>query len=121
MDDDTWERLEAFTREELGRPIFGGPIKLTPVSRLEKDLGVTGLDGIEFIDKWSDQFNVQINDFPYRRYFSAEGQLLFSSLIGLFSKRRRKPELMPLTLGMLADAMRLGKWDTEQLESASGR
>ena len=117
MNDTTWERLEAFAREELGRPLFGGQLNLQPASRLEEDLGLTGLDAVEFIDKWAETFNVQAQGFPYRRYFGPEGQQLLSSFLGLFAKRFRRPELVPLTLGMLAEAMRRGKWDTNEIEA----
>lgn len=100
MNDATWERLEAFAREELGRPMFGGRLNLQPTSRLEEDLGLTGLDAVEFIDKWAETFNVQAQNFPYRRYFGPEGQQqLLSSFLGLFVKRFRRPALLPLTLG----------------------
>jgi hypothetical protein len=117
MKDDAWERLEAFAREELGRPLFGGRLDLRPTSLLEADLGLTGLDAVEFIDKWAETFNVRVEAFPYRRYFGPEGQQLMSSLLGLFSRRFREPELMPLTLGMLAEATRRGRWDTEEIEA----
>lgn len=120
MQDNTWERLEAFAREELGRPLFGGALTLSPESRLEQDLGLTGLDAVEFIEKWATTFNVETRDFPHHRYFGPEGQELLSSVIGLFSKRLRKPERLPLTLGMLAEATRLGKWDTDAVEAAAG-
>ncbi|KVF12496.1 DUF1493 family protein [Burkholderia cepacia] len=120
MKDDTWERFEAFTRKELGRPLFGGQLNLQPESRLEEDLGVTGLDGVEFIDKWAETFGVDAQGFPYRRYFGPEGQELLSSLIGLFVKRLRSPKRHPLTLGMLAEATRRGKWDTDAIEAAAG-
>ncbi|PMS35421.1 uncharacterized protein DUF1493 [Trinickia symbiotica] len=119
MKDATWDRLEAFAREELGRPLFGGRLNLQPASRLEDDLGLTGLDAVEFIDRWAATFNVQAQGFPYRRYFSPEGQQLLSSFLGLFSKRFRRPALVPLTLGMLADAMRRGKWDTDEIEATA--
>ncbi|MGV2288503.1 DUF1493 family protein [Trinickia sp. YCB016] len=117
MKDETWARLEAFAREELGRPLFGGQLRLEPASRLEDNLGLTGLDAVEFIDKWAATFEVEAKDFPYRRYFSAEGQELLSSFLGLFSKRLRRPPLVPLTLAMLAEAMRRGRWDTEEIEA----
>lgn len=119
MNDATWERLEAFAREELGRPMFGGRLNLQPTSRLEEDLGLTGLDAVEFIDKWAETFNVQAQNFPYRRYFGPEGQQLLSSFLGLFMKRFRPPTLLPLTLGMLAEAMRRGKWDTSEIEATA--
>ncbi len=80
-------------------------------------MGLTGLDAVEFIDKWADSFHVQVREFPYRRYFSPEGQQLLSSFLGLFSARFRRPALMPLTLGMLAEAMRRGRWDTAEAET----
>ncbi|WP_116138811.1 DUF1493 family protein [Trinickia diaoshuihuensis] len=119
MNDTTWERLEAFAREELGQPLFGGRLKLQPTSRLEEDLGLTGLDAVEFIDKWAETFNVQADGFPYRRYFGPEGQQLLSSFMGLFAKRFRRTALVPLTLGMLAEAMRRGKWDTAEIEATA--
>ncbi|MGN6234325.1 MAG: DUF1493 family protein [Trinickia sp.] len=118
MKDETWERLEAFSREELGRPLFGGQLNIQPTSRLEDDLGLTGLDAVEFIDKWAETFHVQVSDLPYRRYFGPEGQQLLSSFLGLFSARFRRPALKPLTLGMLAEAMRRGRWDTAEAEAA---
>ncbi|QOH33589.1 hypothetical protein C7S14_5651 [Burkholderia cepacia] len=33
---DTWEKLAAFTREEPGRPLFGGELKIAPSSRASK-------------------------------------------------------------------------------------
>lgn len=119
MKDDTWERLEAFARVELGRPILGGRLNLQPTSRLEEDLGLTGLDAVEFIDKWAETFSVPAQGFPYRRYFRPEGQELLSSFLGLFSKRFRQPCRVPLTLGMLADAMRRGRWDTGEIEATA--
>ncbi|WCM24579.1 DUF1493 family protein [Paraburkholderia bryophila] len=120
MTDKTWTQLEAFTREQLGRPIFGGPLQLTPASRLEEDLGVTGLDGVEFIDKWAETFDVNAYGFPYARYFGPESLNLIESILGLFPRRFRGPELMPLSMAMLAEAMRRGAWDTTEIEAACG-
>ncbi|NTX31272.1 DUF1493 family protein [Burkholderia pyrrocinia] len=116
MPTDTWEKLAAFAREELGRPLFGGELRIDPSSRLEEDLRVTGIDAIEFIDKWAETFGVHADDFPYRRYFGPEGQELVTSFLALFSERYRKPPRVPLTLGMLEQAMRIGRWDTDTIE-----
>ncbi|OMG71252.1 DUF1493 family protein [Burkholderia ubonensis] len=119
MTNDTWNRLEVFAREELGRPLFGGQLKLEPSSRLEDDLGLTGLDAVEFIDKWATTFGVQTDGFPYDSNFGPEGQELLSSFLGLFSKKYQRPERVPLTLGMLAEVMTTGRWDTEVIERAT--
>ena len=118
MGDDIWNRLEAFAREELGRPLFGGPLKLTPASRLDEDLRITGLDAVEFIDKWAETFGVEAQGFPYDRYFGPDSLDVIRSILGVFSKRFRDPELVPLTLGMLAEAMRRGRWDTAAIEAS---
>ncbi|KXU86544.1 acyl carrier protein [Paraburkholderia monticola] len=120
MSDDTWVKFEAFAREELGRPLFGGRLELKPETRLEQDLGVTGQDGAEFIENWAKEFHVDVGGFPFRRYFSPEGQALLSSFLGLFSKRLRRVPLVPLTLGMLLEATRRGRWDTAEIEAAAG-
>ncbi|MGS0980656.1 DUF1493 family protein [Burkholderia glumae] len=121
MRDHIWQQLEVFAREELGRPLFGGTLNIQPETRLEQDLGLTGLDAVEFINDWAERFNVDAKDFPYRRYFGPEGQELLSSIVGLFSRARRRPERIPLTMGMLAEATRRGRWSTEEIEALAGR
>ncbi|AFQ47553.1 DUF1493 family protein [Burkholderia cepacia] len=96
-----WETLAAFAREELGRPLFGGQLRIEPSSRLEEDLRVTGIDAIEFIDKWAETFGVNAAEFPYDRYFGPEGQEMATTFLALFSERDRKRPRVPLTLGML--------------------
>ena len=119
MPTDTWEKLAAFTREELGRPLFGGELKIAPSSRLEEDLYVTGIDAIEFIDKWAETFGVQAGDFPCGRYFGPEEQDRVTTFLAMFSERYRKPPRVSLTLGMLEEAMRLGRWDSNAIEPAA--
>ncbi|RQS28520.1 DUF1493 family protein [Burkholderia sp. Bp8992] len=116
MADTAWDRLEAFAREELGRPLFGGPLKLSRSSRMEEDLRITGIDAIEFIDKWGETFGIDVERFPYQRYIGPETLDMVRTFLGLFSSKYRDPELVPLTLGMLEEAMRLGRWDTEAIE-----
>ncbi|RQZ14511.1 DUF1493 family protein [Burkholderia sp. Bp9031] len=119
MSADMWEKLAAFTHEALGRPLFGGKLWIKPSSRLEEDLRVTGIDAIEFIDKWAETFGVHAADFPYDRYFGPEGQEMVATFLGLFSERYRKPPRVALTLGMLEEAMRIGRWDTDAIECAA--
>ncbi|AZQ51852.1 DUF1493 family protein [Burkholderia cenocepacia] len=116
MTDTAWDRLEAFAGEELGRPLFGGPLKLSRSSRMEEDLRITGIDAIEFIDKWGETFGIDVEHFPYQRYIGPETLDMVKTFFGLFSSKYRDPELVPLTLGMLEEAMRLGRWDTEAIE-----
>lgn len=116
----TWDQLEAFAREALGRPLFGGALTLTPDSQLEEDLRLTGVDAVEFIDGWAETFGVAAQGFPYNRYFDPDSWDVVGSVLGVFSKRHRAPPRVPLTLGMLAEAMRRGRWDTAEIEAAAG-
>ncbi|WP_321943149.1 DUF1493 family protein [Paraburkholderia tropica] len=121
MADQTWQDLEAFAREELGRPIFGR-LELRPESRIEEDLRITGVDAVEFIDAWAEKFNIAAPEgFPYARYFGPDSLDVVRAVAGLFSKKFRDAPLVPLTLGMLAEAMRRGRWDTAEIESANPR
>lgn len=121
MADQTWQDLEAFAREELGRPIFGR-LELRPESRIEEDLRITGVDAVEFIDRWAEKFNIAAPEgFPYARYFGPDSLDVVRAVAGLFSKKFRDAPLVPLTLGMLAEAMRRGQWDTAEIESANLR
>ncbi|MBA9898256.1 DUF1493 family protein [Burkholderia cepacia] len=119
MSTDTREKLAAFTREEPGRPLFGGELKIAPSSCLEEDLYVTGIDAIEFIDKWAETFGVQAGDFPCGRYFGPEEQDTVTTFLAMFSERYRQPPRVPLTLGMLEEAMRLDRWDSNAIERAA--
>lgn len=83
---------------------------------MEEDLRITGIDAIEFIDKWGETFGIDVEHFPYQRYIGPETLDMVRTFLGLFSSKYRDPELVPLTLGMLEDAMRLGRWDSEAIE-----
>jgi acyl carrier protein len=121
MTDQTWEDLEAFAREELGRPLFGR-LELTPESRIEEDLRLTGVDAVEFIDAWAEKFKIETpGGFPYARYFGPDSLDVVRAVAGLFSRKFRDAPLVPITLGMLAEAMRRGRWDTEEIEATNPR
>ncbi|WP_322092834.1 DUF1493 family protein [Paraburkholderia bannensis] len=126
MDDALWKALTDYTREEIGRPLFGKELTLEPTTEVIDDLRIDGDDAVEFIDKLFLKFDVK-GDFPYARYFSGEGTalvplMLVPALVGaLFravTKRPRTPDPddHPLTLGMLHEAMRKGRWDTDEVE-----
>ena len=53
------------------------PDKLTLDTLLEKDLGITGDDAIDFIEEFAQEFNVDISSFDYSKYFREEGFNVF--------------------------------------------
>ena len=125
MDDPLWKALTDFTREEVGRPLFGKEPTLVPSTRVNYDLGIDGDDATEFLEKLFDTFNIaSVESFPLNRYFSGEGidpPALLGAIPALFQLIRtgkRFESKQSLTLGMLLEAARAGRWDTEAIEAS---
>ncbi|MBN3806270.1 DUF1493 family protein [Paraburkholderia sp. Ac-20336] len=129
--DPQWDALLAFTREEVGAPWWGKAITLTLSTSINDDLGIDRDDAVEFMQKFFDRFNVAgMENFPLHRYFGPEGNALLALLLVpmlvvafvSFVLRRKPGNLLPrkptLTLGMLLDAIRVGRWDTKAIERA---
>jgi hypothetical protein len=77
---------------------------------LERDLGITGDDAVEFIEAFSDEFNVDVADLRLSDYFDGEGFGLIPFHL-LFSKKDRNPNpRRQMTLGDLERAVLLGRW-----------
>jgi hypothetical protein len=124
--DAQWDALVAFTCKEI--PWAGRREPLTPTTRILDDLRIDGDDALEFMEHFFETFDVtNAKSFPMQRYFGGEGTagaalLLFPALLGLlvrFALRRPKspdPDEHSLTLGMLLQAIRDGRWDTEAVE-----
>ena len=47
--------------------------RLKPETRLEKDLGMTGLDGLDFLEKFSERFNIDMTECDPSKHFGPEG------------------------------------------------
>jgi hypothetical protein len=124
--DRQWKALIAFIREEI--PWAGKREPLAASTRILHDLRIDGDDAVEIMEKFFDTFNVRnVENFPIQRYFGPEGTaavpLLFipslvAALCRFVLRRPPVPETddHPLTLGMLLEAMRAGRWDTDAIE-----
>lgn len=113
----TWNEFEDFVRREAGV----SPKKiLTKGHAVEGDLDITGDDAIEFMESFFDKFPVQVGDFEFNRYFSGEGFSLIEVARMVFSRKHQaKYDKVPLTLGMLYQAILDGEWNNQRLESAA--
>ncbi|WP_241016529.1 DUF1493 family protein [Paraburkholderia sp. Ac-20336] len=92
---------------------------LTLSTKIERDLGVTGIDADEFMEAFFREFDVASGDYDGGRYFGPEGLEVGLSCIGRWLDRRRGVKRFPkeeLTLGMLQHAIDLGVWDSERLK-----
>lgn len=66
--EELFKALVSFIRDEIGEY----KINITKETLIENDLGVTGDEAIELIQKFSKIFDVNINEFNYKKYFYPE-------------------------------------------------
>ena len=82
--------------------------ELTENTDLRRDLQLWGDDAFEFLVSFSREFNVDISDFVFSKYFPPEGDRLVPKLLG-FIGLNPEPEYHSLTLGDLLSAIVNGK------------
>ncbi|WP_321968053.1 DUF1493 family protein [Burkholderia cepacia] len=117
MNNSFWDELKQFVARNAD---IGIKKSLTRSTLVERDLDITGDDAIDFMNKFFNNFCVQTGDFSFERYFSGEGFNLIDIVLMLISKKARmKYHKVPLTLGMLHQAIVDGRWDCGRLESIS--
>lgn len=106
--------IEAFARKESGvlphRNLHGA-------TTIEDDLGITGDDAAEFMEKFFDVFGVDASGFDFGRYFHDEGFNPFLVLLMPFRRYRDRQKKIPITLAMLAKAVECRRWDAASIES----
>lgn len=90
-------------------------------TKIENDLGVSGDDAIDLLEKFSDKYNVDVSSFEFSKYFLSEGEIasppiflkIIFNLFG-FKPPKRKKEI---TVGTLLKAIKVGKLDEEVINS----
>ena len=107
-DDHTMHLLMQLLHEELGLP-ERKTISLT--TSINFDLGCDGADARHLMESMEEQFAIDFIDYDAYRYFQPEG-------FDVFLKRRAKGrgDKIPLTIGMLYQAIKAQWWNTEELE-----
>lgn len=98
------EEITKFVNEIRG----GYAFDFTTDTKLQEDLNIWGEDAVEFIEDFGANFNVDISEFDFRKYFKSERDMILVSIVKLFRKTK-SPEFTPLTLGDLEQAIRNGK------------
>ncbi len=108
-DDHAMQLLIQLLHEELGLP-ERKTISLS--TSINFDLGCDGSDARHLMEALEEQFAIDFVDYDAYRYFQPEG-------FDVFLKRRAKGrgEKVPLTIGMLYQAIKAQRWDTQELES----
>ncbi|MGF6459800.1 DUF1493 family protein [Pseudomonas frederiksbergensis] len=100
--------LMQLLHEELGLPERK---TLSLTTSINFDLGCDGADARHLMEALEEQFAIDFVDYDAYRYFQPEG-------FDVFLKRRAKGrgDKVPLTIGMLYNAIKVQRWDTEKLE-----
>ncbi|AZC21997.1 MULTISPECIES: DUF1493 family protein [Pseudomonas] len=108
-DDASMRQLMQLLHEEIGLP-ERKTLRLETAINL--DLGCDGSDARHLLQALEERFELDLADFDSYRYFQPEG---FDPSL----KRRAKGRgtKLPLTIGMLYQAIRLRRWDTQELEN----
>ena len=109
-DNDVFDEVVGFIREEDTWPIR----VITPSTRLEADLHITGDDAGPFMEAFCKRFGVSVTTLDLNRYFHSEGVVipwLTPLLFRLFNGvPMPPPPSYDLTVGDLVRAARLKKW-----------
>ncbi|POA20877.1 hypothetical protein C1886_06810 [Pseudomonas sp. FW300-N1A1] len=107
-DDLAMQLLMQLLHEELGLPERKA---INLGTSINLDLGCDGADARNLMETLEEQFVIDLIDYDAYRYFHPEGY-------DVFLKRRAKGrgDKLPLTIGMLYQAIKAQRWDTQVLE-----
>lgn len=108
MNDEIFEKIKLMVIDKMGK--YRKP--LVRDTTLEKDLGMSGDDAVEFIFEFSKRFSVDISKFEFKRYFFPEGDFILPAIIRSFAGRKN-PKQGELKLGDLEKAVIAGRLDEE--------
>ncbi len=103
---ETEKQVKAFLSEQWSVE----PKQLTGQTRLEHDLGITGDDAEEVMEAFMDQFEVDMSEFKFNRYFGPE--VGCNPAVWLWC-RLFMPQLLhsePVTIDDLVSAAMQRKW-----------
>jgi acyl carrier protein len=113
MSNDIFEQICHFIEEQRWKY----PFALDRTTNIEKDLGITGDEAVEFILAFGKKFNVDVSNFMAAEYFESEGDRLLPTIIRFFTGQK-KTKNKELILGDLERAVMAGKLDDTIIESA---
>ena len=83
---------------------------VTLEARLQRDIGMDGLDAWEFIETFVTEFPIDMTEFSFHDYFGSERG--FDPIVFLWHKLRgrKKNQLIPITVQDLWVSAKSGRW-----------
>jgi acyl carrier protein len=103
-ENDLFEQITQFVEKER----WGLTMPFSRNTELLKDLKLWGDDASEFIVAFSKQFDVDVSEFDFDKYFYPEGDLILPAIFD-FILRRKRPNKAKITLGDLERAVTIRK------------
>lgn len=129
MNASIWDRLSVITREHTTYGIRSPRhAEVTRQTSVTEDLGLQGELAVDFLDAIEKEFPGfefvgERGDFDFGKYFLSQiSQTFGASWLYLFNRNAKesdKAKKLPLTLGMLEDALSLGYWETARYAPAN--
>ncbi|MCK5677591.1 MAG: DUF1493 family protein [Flavobacteriaceae bacterium] len=100
------ERNDVFekVKEFMIREFFVDNIEITHITTIERDLGITGDDAWDLLEKFGNEFDVDVSNFEFKKYFQEEGDWVFGWLSNIFKKNNVITK-KNLTVGQLEKAV----------------
>ncbi|MFV0483180.1 MAG: hypothetical protein ACK5MG_03675 [Bacteroidales bacterium] len=92
---------------------WGEKEKMTPKTTIESDLGITGTDGIVFLEKFVSYFNISYDEKKeWQFYFDSEGAgfIDFVAIFNWILGKNKDKKKYDLTLEHLAKIIEIGYW-----------
>jgi len=79
-------------------------------TRLGEDLGIDGQDAYDFIEQFSETFNVDMQNFCFDVHFGPEASFDPFSYLYFLLFNRKKIQMIPVTIEHLVKCAKSGKW-----------
>ena len=113
--DDAWHQLQQFIREVRAPGVLGIDEKLTPDMDLYHDLDWEPAKIVNVMQTWGERFHVDLSYFDVAYYGPSANMrkrdVVLAALKSPFSaKARESLGGRSLTIGMLEEAMKRGRW-----------
>lgn len=112
MGDEILNQIGQLIENKMGR--YKKPF--TRDTALEKDLGISGDDAVDFLLDFSKKFNIDMSKFDIRKYFFPEGDFMLPIILRLITGKKRE-KISELKLGDLEKAIIAGRLDEEIINS----
>jgi len=101
--------------ESLIKEFAGNDISIGEHTSIQYDLGIEGDDAGDLMEEYSRRFSVNLDGFIFEKYFDYEGG--FNPVVylsSLLKREKNKTRKVSLTVAMLVDGCKRGRWNDSE-------